>query len=70
MLVFFVCDAKNLHFNKDPYQSIDTGINQIKSGKFKRQLSDGKSDKIVYTKINLQNHNRFELDIFSTLLLC
>ena len=45
MLVFSVCDAKNLHYNDTTFQRRDIEINLVKVGKFKRQSSDGKSEK-------------------------
>ena len=63
MLVFSVCDAKNLHYNDNTFQRRDIEINLVKVGKFKRQSSDGKSK-----KNNLYEH-QFPIKIFLNILI-
>ena len=45
MLVIADSDEKNLHYNDNTFQRRDIEINLVKVGKFKRQSSDGKSEK-------------------------
>ena len=45
MLVITDSDEKNLHYNDNNFQRRDIEINLVKVGKFKRQSSEGKSEK-------------------------